>query len=711
MGDPGSPPFRELALPLVKQGIPVIRPKPRSKVAIDVGWQNLATTAPNVIEEWHREDSTYNVGCVAREDELWFLDIDSHEVKERIEKDTGFSLETLTRTVQTLKGLWHLYFQQNDASRALGNCGETSKEPGSERKELWSARVHNRYVVGPGSYVVEQKDGKPPISGQYRTIGKRPIVEAPERLIAWLKINRDKEHRTESAPRVAYPSGERFSEGGRNNTLASLAGSMRKRGMTHGAIEAALLAENGARCDPPLPESDVRKIAASFARYPGNTPGSAPVGASNPWDAAESMGTFLSDEDVDVEFLDAEKRMVARECVTEIFSPRGLGKTLFALWLAVLFALRGLRVLLIDRDNPRREVRKRLRAFGANGQIPALKVITREKCPPLTNTIAWSSFPYSDYDIVMIDSFDSAAEGVGEQDSAKPSRAVAPLLDIARRENGPSVLILGNTVRTGAHSRGSGVIEDRADIVYEVRDATLFHPSGAKPWVEELPPAHAASWASRASRRKQRERYRLAFVATKFRVGQEPEPFIVEIDTTTEPWSVREVTDEVDQEGAESRQRKAAERAEAIQKAVDTLIAEIQRRSQTGEPAILKKQAEGFLTHLTGLKIIQREAREITESKAFELVPVAGKGHSKAVQLAGKKEESNRNSGITEGAKTLGENGAHFGCPPSMHPTEIDPSETSENSGTEKPPISVDDSLFTPPLGLKNGLPDDSELI
>jgi hypothetical protein len=120
----------------------------------------------------------------------------------------------------------------------------------------------------------------------------------------------------------------------------------------------------------------------------------------------------------------------------------------------------------------------------------------------LTDARAWAEFPYSEYDLVIVDSLDSAAEGVGEQVSAKPSKAIALLLDIAHRENGPAVLVLGNCVKTGAHSRGSGVIEDRADIVFEVRDCTNFHPSGQKPWVEELPLAGAENWASRSSRRK-----------------------------------------------------------------------------------------------------------------------------------------------------------------------------------------------------------------
>jgi hypothetical protein len=55
--------------------------------------------------------------------------------------------------------------------------------------------------------------------------------------------------------------------GQRNAHLTSLAGSMRRQGMSVSAIEAALLEENKVRCDPPLPESEVRMIAQSVGRY------------------------------------------------------------------------------------------------------------------------------------------------------------------------------------------------------------------------------------------------------------------------------------------------------------------------------------------------------------------------------------------------------------------------------------------------------------
>jgi hypothetical protein len=57
-------------------------------------------------------------------------------------------------------------------------------------------------------------------------------------------------------------------EGSRNGFLFKQAAAMRSRGMSEAAITAALLAENEARCEPPLEESEVRQITASAARYP-----------------------------------------------------------------------------------------------------------------------------------------------------------------------------------------------------------------------------------------------------------------------------------------------------------------------------------------------------------------------------------------------------------------------------------------------------------
>jgi len=243
------------------------------------------------------------------------------------------------------------------------------------------------------------------------------------------------------------------------------------------------------------------------------------------------------------------------------------------------------------------------------------------------------------------------------------------------------------------------VIEDRSDIIYEVRDATDFQPSsGLKPWVEELPPAGAVNWAARSSRRKQKEKYRLAFVPSKFRIGQEPEPFVLELNLTSEPWTVADVTDDVDREGAEARKQRAEAHAEAIREASDALAAEIQRRASAGEPDILKKRAEEFLAkqHFT-----QKIAREALDSPRFEVGNGIGKGRPKPVRVEAENNMSNRNPAIADPARTQAGNETDFGGPVSMRPTEIHASQALEKSGSTKGAISVDRSIFSPPESAK----------
>lgn len=63
-----------------------------------------------------------------------------------------------------------------------------------------------------------------------------------------------------------------YAQGGRNATLAKLAGSLRRQGLTPEAIEQALRVTNAQRCRPPLADEEVRRIAASIGRYPAGEP-------------------------------------------------------------------------------------------------------------------------------------------------------------------------------------------------------------------------------------------------------------------------------------------------------------------------------------------------------------------------------------------------------------------------------------------------------
>jgi putative DNA primase/helicase len=73
------------------------------------------------------------------------------------------------------------------------------------------------------------------------------------------------------------PASQAIPQGRRNDSLTSLAGLMRRRGMSQEAIEAALLTENEKHCRPPLDEVEVARIAKSVARYePAPTPSAEP---------------------------------------------------------------------------------------------------------------------------------------------------------------------------------------------------------------------------------------------------------------------------------------------------------------------------------------------------------------------------------------------------------------------------------------------------
>jgi Primase C terminal 1 (PriCT-1) len=67
-------------------------------------------------------------------------------------------------------------------------------------------------------------------------------------------------------------TGGRILEGQRNSSLTSLAGTLQRGGVSPARITAALIAENKAKCSPPLDRTEVEKIVASITRYPPASP-------------------------------------------------------------------------------------------------------------------------------------------------------------------------------------------------------------------------------------------------------------------------------------------------------------------------------------------------------------------------------------------------------------------------------------------------------
>lgn len=316
------------------------------------------------------------------------------------------------------------------------------------------------------------------------------------------------------------------------------------------------------------------------------------------WAEVISAPLFLQQIDNEPEWM--ARNLLAPHAVIGIASPRGLGKSHLIHHLAVQLATGGIfrgevvtqqHVMLVDRDNPPTETRRRLRQWGG-ADAPWLNILTRDKAPPLTDQRAWADFPFKNYGAVFLDAFGSSTESSDEKEAKDMAPALASLLDLGRK--GPGILVLFNTRRDGEAIRGSGVIVDRLDGVYEMRDATdLRLDSKYESWWDALPDANDREWASNAKRRGKRTTYRLAFIPSKWRLGPQPDPWCVEIKLPDDaPWSCRDVTGEIEADLTRIR----GEAVEANQEAIAVAICELKRiiakRHASGTPLRKREEAE-----------------------------------------------------------------------------------------------------------------------
>lgn len=181
------------------------------------------------------------VGVVTGEiSDIVVLDADTERAEEALKKRG----HPVTPTARTARGL-HLYFRHPGGKLptqvGLGDGLDLKADRG--------------YVAAPPSVH--------PSGVRYEWIISPQQVE-PAELPAWVldEIRLRGTRRASSAD-----LGEEIPNGSRNKTLFSVAGTLRRRGLDEDAILAALLGINGVKCKPPLPETEVRKIAASVGRY------------------------------------------------------------------------------------------------------------------------------------------------------------------------------------------------------------------------------------------------------------------------------------------------------------------------------------------------------------------------------------------------------------------------------------------------------------
>ena len=200
------------------------------------------------LDGWFGNGRPFNIGIVTGDvSGVIVIDCDSPEAVAWAEANLPLT-PMMTRTA---RGQHRFYRHPGRPVRSRARI-----ETGDERIKI-DVRGDGGYVVAPGSvhetgHVYEMKGNWPD------TLDDVPVFDP-----AWLESGPSIPPTDRSTSEVA----ETVVEGRRHETLASLAGSMRRRGMGREAIRAALLAENQTRCQPPLPDSEVEGIAASVSSY------------------------------------------------------------------------------------------------------------------------------------------------------------------------------------------------------------------------------------------------------------------------------------------------------------------------------------------------------------------------------------------------------------------------------------------------------------
>ena len=131
--------------------------------------------------------------------------------------------------------------------------------------------------------------------------------------------------------------------------------------------------------------------------------------------------------------------------------------------------------------------------------------------------------------------------------------------------------------RPGTNYRGWRA--DAVDILYECRNITGWVPPPGGEWWEHLPDFGEHTWQERATRRKGQAVMRVAFIPTKFRLGIEPEPFVLAINTQQEPWTLADVTETMAAEGERAAEETSRQERAKIAVAEETLVRAITARS------------------------------------------------------------------------------------------------------------------------------------
>ena len=428
------------------------------------GGVNDATDKKKKIRQWWADLPDANIGIACGPSRLLVVDIDPRHGGDKtfkhLKRQHGPDAFPATATSITSAGGRHLYYL--DDPKGSRNVTDLTGDGGGV-----DIKAERGLIVAPPSL---HHTGE-----HYRWAkGKSPdeceVAQAPEWLLGQV---------------VQASTAERSDDGGpilnghRNETLFRLACGLRRRDLSSRAIAAALRVINVERCENPLPESEIEKIADSAGRYdPAESLASEITGSPKPkpidW-------TEFADIDHSIGDWRAEP-LLPRGTLVMLYSSPGIGKSLLSLELAAKLSLglaflaqssgRPLSVVYLDSEMTESDLADRLASLNLDpSQLVNLHYYLLQDIPPLDTKQGGDAVhaicQEHKADICIIDPMVNTLKG--EENESNTIKDWTRYTILPLKADGVTVLVLdhsGKDKRLGM--RGSSAKKAAADVVWRM---------------------------------------------------------------------------------------------------------------------------------------------------------------------------------------------------------------------------------------------------
>lgn len=358
-----------------------------------------------------------------------------------------------TTIVETPSGGQHLYYQANGHKVA---SSASKLAPGID------VRAEGGYVIAAGSpgYLYVEAHGPERVAHLPGLLARRLVY-------------------AENKPSLIPESSLVIPQGRRDATLASIGGTLRRRGVAEAAILAALTAENKAHCRPPLPQKDVERIAHSVARYEPEEAASVAQDDEVSGEVFIDWANFWQRDRSDEEWVYPD--VLARGRGHAIYASHKAGKSLLMLYLSAQIATGegGDVVVYLDYEMTEEDVYDRLdeMGYGPHSDLSRLKYALLPTLPPLdTHDGANALMELLDdvqtewperHLVVVIDTVSRAV--CGKENDADTFRAFFRLTGIRLKRRGCTWARLDHGGKSPEQGqRGSSSKGDDVDVVWKL---------------------------------------------------------------------------------------------------------------------------------------------------------------------------------------------------------------------------------------------------